>query len=487
MIPSLYIINKLLREHSVPEEKLKDIAKAFNDAQWIHEKQERESREPYITHPLAVAEILVKEMGIYDPDTIAAAILHDTIEDAEVRYDEKCIAAAINPTVANLVVGVTKLNNPEIVNKKAKVAANTRKMINGLNDDIRIIYIKLADRLHNMRTLGNKKSKEKQIENAIETLEIYVPLAQIVGAYRIKNELEELALKYIRQSENDDIIKRSEYDEIVKRREELKQRDKEDLEEMAATVQKKLAERGIKGRIVFREQSLYTIYKKHDKGYKIDNQYDLHYLKIIVDTIPDCYSTLGIIHGSYKPANGRFKDYIGNEKNNNYQSIHTTVSHKDRLWKFKIRTEEMDKIDAYGFPAYWSIKNFDNIAPVEYGKTPEETNEKLKNYPPAKKLLEIDRTVKDDAEFVRLVKELVLAEHVYVYNTQGRAVELPAGSTAEDFVFETKPNKTDLMVTIMVNGIETEPNTLLKDNDVVQIIEKPKTLIKKINETNNAE
>lgn len=478
MIPSLYPINKVLREHGVSEEKLKEVARAFNDAQWIHEKQERESREPYITHPLAVAEILVKEMGIYDPDTIAAAILHDTIEDAEVRYDEECITAAINPTVAKLVSGVTKLKAEDFADKNKKVAANTRKMINGLNEDIRIIYIKLADRLHNMRTLGNKKSKEKQIENAIETLEIFVPLAQIVGAYRIKNELEELALKY---------IKKETYDDIINRREELKKRDQVDLEEMALTVQKRLEERGIKGRIVFREQSLYTIYKKQENGYKIDHQYDLHYLKVIVDTIPDCYSTLGIIHGCYKPANGRFKDYIGNEKNNNYQSIHTTVSHKDRLWKFKIRTEEMDKIDAYGFPAYWSIKNFDNIAPVEYGKSPEETNEKLKNYQPAKKLLEIDRTVKDDAEFVRLVKELVLAEHVYVYNTQGRAIELPAGSTAEDFVFETKPNKTDLMVTIMVNGIETEPNILLKDNDVVQIIEKPKTLIKKINETNNAE
>lgn len=482
MIPSLYPISKILREHGVSEVKMKEVARAFDDAQWIHAEQERESREPYISHPLAVAEILVKEMGIYDPDTISAALLHDAIEDSKVRYDEKWIAAAINPTVANLVVGVTKLNNPEIVNKKAKVAANTRKMINGLNDDIRIIYIKLADRLHNMRTLGNKKSKEKQIENAIETLEIYVPLAQIVGAYRIKNELEELALKYIRQSENDDIIKRSEYDEIVKRREELKQRDKEDLEEMAATVQKKLAERGIKGRIVFREQSLYTIYKKHDKGYKIDNQYDLHYLKIIVDTIPDCYSTLGIVHGCYKPANGRLKDYIGNVKMNNYQSIHTTVSHKDRLWKFKIRTEEMDKIDAYGFPAYWSIENFDNIAPVEYGRTVDETNEKIKEYPPAKKLLEINSKETDDAEFVKKVKKLVLAQHVYVYNTQGKTIELPAESTAADFMNEVYPYKNDFIGDIMVNGIEVDANQLLEDNDVIQIVERPKMITKKPNE-----
>lgn len=467
-----------LERHGASKEELELVNTAFKMASRIHKRQKRESREPYITHPLAVAEILVKEMGIYDPDTIAAALLHDTIEDAEIRYDEKCIAAAINPTVANLVVGVTKLKSTDFTDKNKKVAANTRKMINGLNDDIRIIYIKLADRLHNMRTLGNKKSKEKQIENARETLEIYVPLAQIVGAYRIKNELEELALKYIKQSE---------YEEILKRRAELKKRDQEELEEMATTVQKKLNERGIKGRIVFREQSLYTIYKKEKNGYKIDHQYDLHYLKVIVDTIPDCYSTLGIIHGSYKPSNGRLKDYIGNVKTNNYQSIHTTVSHKDRLWKFKIRTEEMDKIDAYGFPAYWSIENFDNIAPVEYGRTVDETNEKIKEYPPAKKLLEIDEKAKDDAEFVKLVKKLVLADHVYVYNNQGRAIELPAESTAADFVFETNPNKTDLMVTIMVNGIEVEPNTVLEDNDVVQVIEKPKTFIKTPNETKNAE
>ena len=462
MIPSLYPINKVLREYGVAEEKLKEVARAFNDAQWIHKQQERESREPYISHPLAVAEILVKEMGIYDPDTISAALLHDTIEDAEVRYDEECIAAAINPTVAKLVSWVTKLKSEEIPDKEKRNAANARKIINGLNEDIRIIYIKLADRLHNMRTLENKKDEEKREEIAQETLDIYVPLAKIVGAYRIKNELEELALKY---------TDREEYNKIAKKREKLRRENQEELQEMAETVQKKLEEREIKGRVVFREQSLYTIHKKLRKGYKIENQYDLHYLKVIVDTIPDCYATLGIIHCSYKPANGRLKDYIGNEKTNNYQSIHTTISYKDKFWKFKIRTEEMDKIDAYGFPAYWSIENFDNVASAEYGRTPEETNEELKNYPPVKKILEIDKKTKDDAEFMRLIRTLVLSEHVYVFNSQGRYIELPGGSTAADFVWEVYPNKYDSTPTIMINGKRAFPNVLLKDGDRVQVIE----------------
>ena len=463
MIPSLYSINKKLREHGVSEEKLKEISKAFTEAQWIHDGQERESKEPYIIHPLAVAQILVDEMGIYDPDAISAALLHDTIEDAKVSYNEESIALAVNPTVAKLVSGVTKLKAMEFSDKEEKVEANTRKLINGLNEDVRIIYIKLADRLHNMRTLGNKKSKTKQIENAIETLEVFVPLAEIVGAYRIKNELEELSLKYIDEPA---------YNEIYRRREELRKRDQLDLEEMAATVQEKLNERGIKGRIVFREQTVYTIYKKLEKGYKIDYQYDLHYLKIIVPTIPDCYSTVGIIHGCYKPTNGRFKDYIGNVKTNNYQSIHTTISHKGRFWKFKVRTEDMDKIDAYGFPAYWSIENFDNVAPIEYGKTVEETNaiirEKCQS---AKKLSEIENSATDNADFFKEIKANILSAHVYVYNNNGDAIELPAGSTALDFVCEVYPDKIDAITSIMVNGIEVMPDTLLKDNDRVQVLE----------------
>ena len=469
MIPSLYIINKLLREHGVSEEKLKDVAKSFNEAQWIHEKQDRESGEPYISHPLAVAEILVKEMGIYDIDTICAGLLHDAIEDAKINYDEECIAAAINPTVAKLVSGVTKLKSEDIPDKVKRNAANARKIINGLNEDIRIIYIKLADRLHNMRTLENKKDPKKREEIAQETLDIYVPLAKIVGAYKIKNELEELALKYIDGGKN--------YNKITKKREKARKKNQEELQKMADTIQKKLAERGIKGRIVFREQSLYTILKKIKKGYRIENQDDLHYLKVIVETIPDCYATLGVIHCCYKPANGRLKDYIGNEQTTNYQSIHTTVSYKDRFWKIKIRTEEMDKVDAYGFPAYWSIKNYDNVTPVKYGKTPEETNKEIKEYPPIKKIFEINKNTKDDAEFMRLIRKLVLSDHVYVYNSQGDYIGLPEGSTAADFVWDVYPKYKQYNSTpiIMINGKKVSPNTLLKDSDRVQIIEPHRT------------
>ena len=462
MIVSIYPITEELKKHGVPEEKIKEVREAFALAQYIHKDQERESREPYIIHPLSVAEILMKDLGVYDPDAICAALLHDTIEDATVPFTADNISAAINPTVAKLVDGVTKLKAMEFPDKSEKVAANFRKFFNALIDDIRVIYIKLADRIHNMRTLKYKQSKVKQKENAIETLEVFAVLADIAGSYKAKNELEELSIMYI-----DPPV----YKEIIKRREELRQKYQLELEEMAATIQDKLNEKGINGRIVFREQSPYTIYKRLEKGYKIENQYDLHYLKIIVPTIYDCYGTLGLIHSCFKPINGRFKDYIYNPRTNDYQSIHTRVAHDDNTWKFKIRTEEMDKIAAFGYSAYWSIENFDNIAPIKYGKTPEETNEIVRNGQVAKKILEIENTSKNNTEFIERLKKDVLARQVYVYNAKGDVIELPAGSTVLDYVCEVYPDKVDTITSIVVNGIEVMPNTLLNDDDTIKIIE----------------
>lgn len=461
MMISIESIVRVLKQHGVSKEKIQEVYSAYILAERIHDGQIRESGEPYITHPLNVANNVLN-MGVYDPDTISAALLHDVIEDAKFNYTKEDIAVSINPTVAELVDGVTKMKAMNFSNKEEQVVANTRKIINGLNKDVRIIIIKLADRLHNMRTISHK-SPAKRKENAVETLELFVPLAIIIGAYRVKNELEELSIKYI-----DPLA----YDAIVKRREELQKEAQLDLEEMAATIQEKLTEKGIKGKIVFREQSVYTIYKKLEKGYKIENQYDLHYLKIIVDTIPDCYSTLGLIHSCYKPTNGRFKDYIGNVRTNNYQSLHTTVSNKGRFWKFKIRTAEMDKIDAYGVPAYWSIEDFDKVAPIEYGKTIDETNEIIREkYQTAKKLLEIDESFSNNADFIKEIKANILSKHVYVYNNNGDVIELPAGSTALDFVCEVYPDKLDTITTIVVNGMEVTPNTPLNNNDRIQVLE----------------
>ena len=463
MIISIYPITEELKKHGVNEEELKVVREAFNLAQKVHQNQERESREPYLVHPVSVAEILMKDLGVYIPDAVAAALLHDTIEDAKINgFSIDNIIAATNENVAELVEGVTKLKAMEFPDKDEKVAANQRKLFNAIIKNILVFYIKDADRIHNMRTLKYKQSKTKQLENAIETLEVFAPLSDIGGSYKAKNELEELALMYI-----DPIV----YNEIIKRRDELKQRDQLELDDMADTIQSKLDAQGIKGRIVFREQSPYTIYKRLEKGYKIENQYDLHYIKVIVDSIPNCYSTLGIIHSCFKPVNGRFKDYIYSPRTNTYQSIHTRVAYNDRDWKFKVRTEEMDKIAAFGYSAYWSIENFDNVAPIKYGKTPEETNEILKNGQVLQKIQEIDKTSENNIEFLKRLKRDVLARQVYVYNTKGDVVELPAGSTVLDYVCEVYPEKIDTITSIVVNGIEVMPNTLLNDDDTIKIIE----------------
>ena len=456
-----------LKKHGVSEEGLTIVSNAFDLAVDIHKNQKRESGEPYITHPIAVAEILMKELDVYIPEAVAAALLHDAIEDGKKEEKESIdeIIEKTNEYIASLVDGVTKLKAMEFPDKDEKIAANLRKLVNAILVNILEIYIKIADRIHNMRTLGYKKTEIKKIENSIETLEVFAPFADIIGSYKAKNILEELALMYIDSDA---------YEEIIKRREELKTKYKPELDEMADTIQKKLAEKGIKGRIVYREQSPYTIYKRLQKGYKLENQYDLHYLKVIVDTIPDCYNTLGIIHSCFKPINGRFKDYIYNPRTNNYQSIHTRVSYLGKEWKFKIRTEAMDQIAAYGYSACWNMKNFDNVAPIQYGRTVEETNEILKTGQVLQKIQEIEKTSNSDLEFLERVRKEILAAHVYVYNTKGEVIEMPKGSTVLDYVCEVYPDKIDTITSIVVNGIEVMPDTLLNDDDTIRVIEEGK-------------
>lgn len=492
---SIETIIRELKRHGISREKINEVYEAYDIAEKIHRDQPpRETGEPYITHPLNVA-LNVLRMGVYDSDTISAALLHDTIEDARFDYRKQDIAASINPTVAKLVDGVTKMKAMEFSTKNDQIIANTRKIVNGLTKDVRIIIIKLADRLHNMNTM-TKKRPEKQKENAEETLAIFAPLASVIGAYRVKNELEELSLKYIDPKE---------YEKIKTRREELFKEDVNSLEEMSSQIMDKLYEKDIDCETIFRTQSLYTIYKKIKRGYTMENQYDLNYLKIVVETIDDCYRTLGIIHRCYKPINGRFKDYICNPRTNNYQSLHTTVADKNgKFIKIKIRTKEMDKIDAYGVAAYWNIENYDNIADIEYGKTIEETNEIIRQKSQfAKKLIEIDESSHDNTEFIKTTMKVLLTDHIYVYTDSGQSIELPSGSTALDFACEVFPDKLDNITGIVVNGMEVSPKELLKNNDRIQIKvngkichegwnnyateNNSKQKTKKPNETNNAE
>ena len=450
------IINEL-RKKNIEEEKLKEIEKSYLIAKEIHKNQFRQSGEPYIIHPLNVANNLLK-MEVYDPDTISAALLHDTIEDAEIDFTKEDVAELINPTVAELVDGVTKMRRMNFSTKDDERLANTRKIINGLTKDVRIILIKLADRLHNMETL-QYKTPDKQKENAIETMELFVPLSLSIGAYQIKNLLEDLSLPY---------IERDEYKKIKDYKEVLLQEKEEAMQEMAYKIDLELDKKEITHQKILRSQTIGSIYKKIKKGYKMDNIYDLFYWKYLVPEVEDCYQTLCIVHKNNPPINGRFKDYIYNPRTNFYQSLHTTVSdNNSNLVKVKIRTFDMDKVAAYGISAYWNLKN---------GKTKEETQDVIREKCQfAKKLIEIDESFEDNAEFIEKIKKELLTNHVYIYNqTNGEIVELPKGSTTLDFACQVFPDQLDKMTGVIVNGKEVPFNTVLKNNDRIQIITKGK-------------
>lgn len=445
-------ILKVLREHNVSEEKLIEVKKSFDLASEIHKNQFRQSGEPYIIHPLHVANNLLK-MEIYDPDSISAALLHDTIEDAEDDFSKEDIAKIINPEVAELVDGVTKMRRMNFSTRNDQNLANTRKIINGLTKDVRIILIKLADRIHNMETL-DFKSPEKQKENAIETMKLFVPLSLTIGAYQVKNVLEDLSLQYIEPEE---------YKRIKEEKDILAETEESYLREMGYKIREILKQKDIPNDIILRTQTITTIYKKIKKGYRLENIYDLFYLKLLVDEIEECYQTLCAVHSMNPPINGRFKDYIFNPRTNLYQSLHTTVSDTNgKLIKVKIRTFDMDKVAAYGIPALWNIRD---------AKTKEETQIELREKCQfAKKLIELDESFENNEDFFREINSELLTEHVYAYNHSGEIIELPAGSTALDFACQVFPDSLDIMTGVLVNGKEVPLNRPLKNNDRVQII-----------------
>lgn len=467
-----------LKKHGVSSEKAKEVYEAFIIADRIHNGVIRQSGEPYITHPLNVAMNVLK-MEVYDPDTVSAALLHDTIEDAFFDYRKQDIATSINPTVAELVDGVTKMKGMEFSNKEEKEAANTRKIINGLSKDIRIIVIKLADRLHNMSTI-EWKSPQKQKENAAETLEIFVPLAIKIGAYQVKNELEELSLKYLYPEV---------YKEISERRQIITEKQRPSLEEMAFKIQDELNEKNIRNDIVFRNRSIYTLFNDIRDGYKIENIFDLSYFKVLLETEDDCYMALGVVHRQNTPINERFKDYFRVPRGF-YQSLHTTVlDNNGNFKKVKIRTYDMDKRDAFGL-----------IADLNNGRSMEDIQTEFREKWFDMKLQKIDDTFKDNNEFIKTVKADLLSEEIYVYGTKG-GITIPKGSTAFDFVCEfLSTEELNNLTSIIVNGKEVNKDQELKNNDRVQVVcegkikeedltnaattEKAKSMIKKINNKN---
>lgn len=455
---------ELIREYNPEEEEI--IKKAYRYADDMHKGQIRQSGEKYITHPLNVAYILAEMKA--DKDTICAALLHDTLEDTKATKQE--LEELFNPEIAKLVDGVTKLAKMNFSSKQEEINANTKKIITSITDDIRIIIIKLADRLHNMRTL-QYKSEYKQKENSIETLELFAPLAYYIGAYRIKSELEDLSLQY---------IKPDKYKKIEQMKNELEQNSKEQLEEMLYKVKINLDENEIKNIIKLRTKNIYGIYKHLEKNEKITEIHDLFSLKIIVQTIKECYLSLYYIHQLYNPINNKFKDYICNPKTNMYKSLHTTVfGPNEKLVQTQIRTFDMDQINSFGLTAYWDLKKGEARNVMQ-----EELRKKYQFY---QSLSMID--AKDNAEFVHQVKTEILSEKVYVYTSKGLIIELPKGSTIIDYAYKMQiGNK---MAESYVNDIQVPFNYILKNKDRIKIITnelqaQPKTKCKQMAYTQKA-
>ena len=386
-----------------------------------------------------------------DRDTVCAGLLHDTLEDTHVTKED--ISHDFNPEIASLVDGVTKISKLNFSTKQEQNVANTRKIITGITSDVRIIIIKLADRLHNMRTL-EYKTEFKQKENSLETMDIFVPLAYYIGAYRIKSELEDLSFRYLKP----DI-----YMSLLDKNKRLEEESKNLLLEMKYKIENILKDNNIPNEIKVRTKNIYGIYKRLHEGEKLSDIHDLFSLKIMVDEIDNCYRGLRYVHSLYHPINSKFKDYICNPKTNMYSSLHTTVfGPEGRLIQTQIRTFDMDKIASFGLTAYFDINK---------GEARKVMQEDLKNkYQFFSSLLEINSVFADNQEFVNQIKNELFSDKVYIYGMNGRIVELPKGSTIIDYAFNLDSDIGNTMVGAIVNDDYKDVSYVLKNNDRVRII-----------------
>ena len=431
------------------EDEVEIVRSAYEYAKNLHNGQLRQSGEPYIMHTLSVSYILAEMHA--DRDTICAGLLHDTLEDTNITKED--IAHDFNQNIANLVDGVTKLSKMNFSSKQDQNHANTRKIITGITEDVRIIIIKLADRLHNMRTL-KFKSEFKQKENALETMEIFVPLAYYIGAYRIKSELEDLSLQY---------LKPDMYEQIEEKKIKVEDDNNQILKEMLKKIKGMLDDKNIPNEIKVRTKNIYGIYKKLSAGQKLSEIHDLLALKIMVEEVEQCYLTLGFIHNEYHPINDKFKDYICNPKTNMYKSLHTTVfGPNDRLVQTQVRTFDMDKVASFGLTAYWDVEkgNARNVMQSDL-------KEKFQFF---KSLTEINSMFGDNQEFVNQVKSELFSEKVYVYTTKGDIIELLKGSTPIDFAYKIYTDIGNTMVGAFVNDEYVPVDYKLKNKDRVRIV-----------------
>ncbi|NLO34735.1 MAG: bifunctional (p)ppGpp synthetase/guanosine-3',5'-bis(diphosphate) 3'-pyrophosphohydrolase [Clostridiaceae bacterium] len=426
------------------------ITRAYAYAIDAHGAQQRATGEPYIIHPLAVAAILT-DLEV-DEDTLAAALLHDTVEDTGKTVDE--IRQAFGDDVAELVDGVTKLSRIPYSSKEEIQAENFRKMFLAMARDIRVVLIKLADRLHNMRTMRHM-APEKQSDKARETLDIYAPLAHRLGIYKIKWELEDLCLRY---------IDRDAYYELVGAIAQKRSEREKYLEEIVVQMQIKIREMGIKAEIEGRPKHFYSIYRKmkeQEKG--LDQIYDLFATRVIVATVSDCYAVLGLVHELYKPMPGRFKDYIAMPKPNMYQSLHTTVIGPRGIpFEVQIRTEAMHRTAEYGIAAHWRYKEG-----LPQGRRGEPYDSKLTWL---RQLLDWQKDMRDAGEFMESLKSGLVADEVFVFTPKGDVRSLPAGSVPVDFAYSIHSGIGNRMYGAKVNGRMVPLTYELKNGDIVEIM-----------------
>ncbi|CDZ75038.1 GTP pyrophosphokinase [Peptoniphilus sp. ING2-D1G] len=423
------------------------LRKAYNLAYEHHKGQKRNSGEDYIIHPLNVAMILA-DMNM-DTPTIVAGLLHDTIEDTDVSYED--IKTMFREEIADLVDGVTKLKKLSYKTKQEKQAENIRKMVLAMAKDIRVIIVKLADRLHNMRTLEYMTDAKKK-EKALETLEIYAPIADRLGMSRIKWELEDSSLRYLDPENYYQLM-----DMVNKRRNE-----REDLiNSIIDTLKRNLDKVNIKSDIHGRPKNFYSIYKKMKiKGKAFDEIYDLSAIRVLVDDIKDCYGALGVVHTLWKPIPGRFKDYIAMPKPNNYQSLHTTViDDNGETFEVQIRTYKMHQTAEYGIAAHWKYKS---------GAT--KTTSFDENLTWLRQLLEWQKDLNDPNDFIETLKIDFFADEVFVFTPNGDVINLPEGSTPIDFAYRIHSAIGNTCTGAKINGRIVPLDYVLNSGDIIEII-----------------
>ncbi len=433
-----------------PDADLGLVRKAYEFSARAHEGQKRRSGEPYVKHPVAVAGVLISLKT--DVTAVVAGLLHDTLEDTVATPD--VLEREFGKEVLHLVDGVTKIGKITFRSSEEKQAENFRKMVLSMADDIRVVIIKLADRLHNMRTLEHLGEAKRQ-EIAQETLEIYAPLANRIGIGWIKNELEDLCLKHLKPDVYETLRVR-----VAKRDEDRQQY----IQEVSALVEKALAEAGLPGTVYGRPKHLYGIYQKMNKqSISFEEVYDLTALRIITDTKMNCYALLGVIHSLWRPVPGRFKDYIAIPKSNLYQSLHTTVvGPKGEHVEFQIRTEEMHRVAEYGIAAHWKYKEQSRI-----------DDKDSKTFGWLRQFVEWQKDLPDNRQFMDSVKLELFHDVVYVFTPKGTVKELPKGATPVDFAYAIHTEVGDHCVGAKVNGKIVPLKHQLSSGDTVEILTSP--------------